>query len=204
MPTPLLFQPITFRSVTARNRIVVSPMCQYSATDGLGDDWHIQNLGAKAVGGAGIVFTEATHVSAIGRITPDCLGAYDPQHQALLTRLAAVIVKCGAVPGIQLAHAGRKASCQVPWEGGKPIPPQDGGWVPLAPSAIPMVAGAIDPHPLSTSEIADNRRPVRCLRPYGARGRVQGAGVALRARLPVALLPLADLQSPQRCAMAAI
>src|SRR3954470_13233812 len=83
MPTPLLFQPITFRSVTARNRIVVSPMCQYSATDGLGDDWHIQNLGAKAAGGAGIVMAEATHVSAIGRITPGCLGAYDPKHLPL-------------------------------------------------------------------------------------------------------------------------
>jgi 2,4-dienoyl-CoA reductase-like NADH-dependent reductase (Old Yellow Enzyme family) len=155
MPTPLLFQPITFRSVTARNRIVVSPMCQYSATDGLGSDWHIQNLGAKAAGGAGIVMAEATHVSAIGRITPGCLGAYHPQHLGLLTRLAAVIVKCGAVPGIQIAHAGRKASCQVPWEGGKPIPPQAGGWVPVAPSAIPMVDGAVDPHPLSTAEIAE-------------------------------------------------
>ncbi len=155
MPTPLLFQPITFRSVTARNRIVVSPMCQYSADDGLGDDWHIQNLGAKAAGGAGIVMAEATHVSAFGRITPGCLGAYKPQHQALLTRLAAVIVKCGSVPGIQIAHAGRKASCQVPWEGGKPIAPHDGGWIPLAPSAIPMVPGAVDPHPLSTGEIAD-------------------------------------------------
>jgi 2,4-dienoyl-CoA reductase-like NADH-dependent reductase (Old Yellow Enzyme family) len=154
MPTPLLFQPITFRSVTARNRIVVSPMCQYSATDGLGDDWHIQNLGAKAAGGAGIVMAEATHVSAVGRITPGCLGAYDPKHQGLLGRLAAMITKCGAVPGIQLAHAGRKASCQVPWEGGKPIPPQAGGWVPVAPSAIPMVAGAVDPHALSVAEIA--------------------------------------------------
>jgi 2,4-dienoyl-CoA reductase-like NADH-dependent reductase (Old Yellow Enzyme family) len=153
MPTPLLFQPITFRSVTARNRIVVSPMCQYSAVDGLGDDWHIQNLGAKAAGGAGIVIAEATHVSAVGRITPGCLGAYDPKHQALLSRLAAVIVKCGSVPGIQLAHAGRKASCQVPWEGGKPIHPSDGGWVPLAPSPIPMTPGAVDPHPLSAGEI---------------------------------------------------
>jgi 2,4-dienoyl-CoA reductase-like NADH-dependent reductase (Old Yellow Enzyme family) len=154
MPTPLLFQPISFRSVTARNRIVVSPMCQYSATDGLGGDWHIQNLGAKAAGGAGIVFTEATHVSAIGRITPGCLGGYTPEHQRLAARLAAIITQCGAVPGMQIAHAGRKASCQVPWEGGKPIAPQDGGWVPVAPSAIPMVPGAVDPHPLSTSEIA--------------------------------------------------
>jgi 2,4-dienoyl-CoA reductase-like NADH-dependent reductase (Old Yellow Enzyme family) len=154
MPTPLLFQPITFRSVTARNRIVVSPMCQYSATDGLGEDWHIQNLGAKAAGGAGIVMTEATHVSAIGRITPGCLGAYKPEHRALLARLAAVIGKCGAVPGMQIAHAGRKASSQLPWDGGKPIPPHNGGWVPVAPSAIPMVPGAVDPHPLSTNEIA--------------------------------------------------
>jgi 2,4-dienoyl-CoA reductase-like NADH-dependent reductase (Old Yellow Enzyme family) len=154
MPTPLLFQPISFRSVTARNRIVVSPMCQYSATGGLGDDWHIQNLGAKAAGGAGIVMAEATHVSAVGRITPGCLGAYNPEHRALLTRLAAAIAKCGSVPGIQLAHAGRKASCQVPWDGGNPIRPADGGWVPLAPSAIPMVPGAVDPHPLSTDEIA--------------------------------------------------
>jgi len=154
MPTPLLFQPITFRSVTARNRIVVSPMCQYSATGGLGDDWHIQTLGSKAAGGAGIVMTEATHVSSIGRITPGCLGLWTAEHQTLLARLAAVIVKCGSVPGMQIAHAGRKASCQVPWEGGKPIAPQDGGWVPVAPSAIPMTQGAVDPHPLSVNEIA--------------------------------------------------
>ncbi|MGE0416179.1 MAG: NADH:flavin oxidoreductase/NADH oxidase [Acetobacteraceae bacterium] len=155
MSTPLLFQPITFRSVTAKNRIAVAPMCQYSAIDGLGDDWHIQHLGARAAGGAGIVMAEATAVSAVGRITPNCLGAYDPKHRALLARVAAVIEKCGSVPAIQIAHAGRKASSQVPWQGGKPIAPQDGGWVPVAPSAIPMVAGALDPHPLSASEIAD-------------------------------------------------
>ncbi len=154
MTTPLLFEPITFRAVTARNRITVSPMCQYSATDGLGDDWHVQHLGARAAGGAGIVFTEATHVSAVGRITQGCLGLWEPRHQALLARLAAVIARNGAVPAIQLAHAGRKGSSQRPWEGGKPIAPQDGGWVPLAPSAIPFVAGATDPHPLSGAEIA--------------------------------------------------
>jgi 2,4-dienoyl-CoA reductase-like NADH-dependent reductase (Old Yellow Enzyme family) len=155
MATPLLFQPISFRSVTARNRIVVAPMCQYSAADGLGSDWHVQHLGARAAGGAGIVMAEATAVSAVGRITPGCLGAYDPSHLALLRRLADVIALCGAVPAIQIAHAGRKASCHVPWQGGKPILPQDGGWVPVAPSPIPMVAGAIDPHPLSATEIAD-------------------------------------------------
>ena len=155
MHAPLLFQPIEFRSVTARNRIVVAPMCQYSATDGLGDDWHIQHLGARAAGGAGIVMVEATHVSAIGRITPGCLGAYNDEHRKLLTRLASIIVKCGAVPAIQIAHAGRKASCDVPWNGGKPIMPQDGGWVPVAPSAIPMIAGSVDPHPLSATEVAE-------------------------------------------------
>jgi 2,4-dienoyl-CoA reductase-like NADH-dependent reductase (Old Yellow Enzyme family) len=155
MPTPLLFQPISFRSVTARNRIVVAPMCQYSAHEGLGNDWHVQHLGARAAGGAGIVLTEATHVSAIGRITPHCLGLYTPEHQALLTRLAAVITQCGSVPGIQIAHAGRKASSQVPWDGGKPIAPQDGGWVPVAPSALPAVPGATVPHALSVGEIAD-------------------------------------------------
>jgi 2,4-dienoyl-CoA reductase-like NADH-dependent reductase (Old Yellow Enzyme family) len=155
MATPLLFQPISFRSVTARNRIVVSPMCQYSAHDGLGSDWHVQHLGARAAGGAGIVFTEATHVSDIGRITHGCLGLYNAEHQALLARLAAVITLCGSVPGMQIAHAGRKASSQVPWEGGKPIPAGQGGWVPVAPSALPAVPGATTPHALSTAEIAE-------------------------------------------------
>jgi 2,4-dienoyl-CoA reductase-like NADH-dependent reductase (Old Yellow Enzyme family) len=130
-------------------------MCQYSANDGLGNDWHVQHLGARAAGGAGIVFTEATHVSAVGRITPHCLGLYNKEHQAHLARLAAVIIQCGSVPGIQIAHAGRKASSLVPWEGGKPIPVADGGWVPVAPSALPAVPGATTPHALSVSEIGD-------------------------------------------------
>ena len=155
MPTPLLFEPITFRSVTAKNRIVVAPMCQYSAEDGVGSDWHVQHLGARAAGGAGIVMAEATAVEAIGRITPGCLGAWDPKHKAGLARLAAVITQCGSVPAIQIAHAGRKASCDVPWRGGKPIQPKDGGWVPVAPSAIPLIAGSVDPHPLSAGEIAE-------------------------------------------------
>jgi 2,4-dienoyl-CoA reductase-like NADH-dependent reductase (Old Yellow Enzyme family) len=155
MSTPLLFEPISFRSVTARNRIVVAPMCQYSAEYGLGDDWHVQHLGARSMGGAGIVFTEATHVSAIGRITPHCLGLWNTQHQALLTRLAAIISRGGAVPGIQIAHAGRKASTTRTWEGSKPIGPSDGGWVPVAPSPIPFHAGAVDPHALTTAEIAE-------------------------------------------------
>ena len=155
MTIPLLFQPISFRSVTARNRIVVAPMCQYSAHEGLGSDWHVQHLGARAAGGAGIVMTEATHVSAIGRITPGCLGLYNADHQALLTRLANVITLCGSVPGIQIAHAGRKASSNVPWVGGKPITLEEGGWTPVAPSALPAVPGATVPHALSAAEIVD-------------------------------------------------
>jgi len=151
--TPLLFQPVHFRGVTARNRIVVSPMCQYSATDGLGDDWHVQHLGARALGGAGIVFTEATHVSSVGRITSRCLGLWNATHQALLARVAAIIVRGGAVPGIQLAHAGRKASSAPPWEGGRPIRPDAGGWLPLAPSAVPFAEDGLPPHALSVAEI---------------------------------------------------
>lgn len=153
MSVPKLFQPIELRSVTARNRICVAPMCQYSAVDGLGDDWHLQQLGAKAMGGAGIVMAEATHVSAVGRITHGCLGAYNPAHQHLLGRLAKIISYGGAVPAIQIGHAGRKASSQRPWEGGKPVPVEAGGWVPVAPSAIPAVEGATVPHALSVAEI---------------------------------------------------
>ncbi len=153
MPDPLLFQPITFRSVTARNRIAVSPMCQYSAEDGLGDDWHIQTLGAKAMAGPGFVFTEATHTSAIGRITPGCLGLWSAEHAAFLRRVAKLIEYGGAVPGIQISHAGRKASGQRPWEGGRALLPADGGWTPLAASAIPFHDNAITPHAMSAEEI---------------------------------------------------
>ncbi len=163
MAVPKLFEPISFRSVTARNRIVVSPMCQYSATDGLGDDWHVQHLGARAMGGAGIVFTEACHVSAIGRITPYCLGLYTAEQQAVMTRLAAIITRGGAVPGVQMAHAGRKASTEAPWRGGKPIPvgapalePSGGlGWQPLGATSEPFGDGYSAPHALTVGEIAE-------------------------------------------------
>ena len=153
MATPMLFQPISFRSVTAPNRITISPMCQYSARDGVGQDWHIQNLGAKAMGGAGIVFTEATHVSSLGRITPGCLGLWTDEQRDFARRLVALIEYGGGVPGIQVAHAGRKASSQVPWEGGRAIRPEDGGWVPWAPSPLPFHDNSVEPHTMSTEEI---------------------------------------------------
>ena len=152
---PKLFQPISFRSVTARNRIVVAPMCQYSADEGLGGEWHVQHLGARAVGGAGIVLTEATHVSALGRITPGCLGLWDDAQTALMKRLVEVITIGGAVPGMQIAHAGRKASSQRPWEGGAPIPVSAGGWVPWAPSALAFSDAATVPHAMSVADIAE-------------------------------------------------
>jgi 2,4-dienoyl-CoA reductase-like NADH-dependent reductase (Old Yellow Enzyme family) len=148
-----LLQPVTFRSVTARNRIALAPMCQYSANEGLGTDWHVQHLGAHAAGGVGIAFTEATHVSAIGRITPHCLGLYTKEHQALMARVARVIAMGGAVPGMQIAHAGRKASIDVSWRGSKPLAPDAGGWQPVGPSAVPFGEGHTTPHALTTGEI---------------------------------------------------
>ena len=153
--TPRLFQPVSFRSVTARNRIAVAPMCQYTADDGLGNDWHIQNAGAKAVGGAGIVIIEATHVAPKARITPRCLGLWNDAHQALAARVAAVIEMGGAVPGIQIAHAGRKASTAVPWEGGKPIAPGASGWTPLGPTDVPFFADGPRPHALTQGELTE-------------------------------------------------
>ena len=150
---PKLFEPVTWRGVTAPNRIAVAPMCQYSAADGLGGDWHIQNLGAKAMGGAGIVFTEATHVSALGRITPFCLGLWDEAQQDLAARLAAIIEMGGAVPGMQIGHAGRKASTRAPWEGGTPIAPDAGGWTPVGPSAIAFSGASTTPVALSEADI---------------------------------------------------
>ena len=150
-----LFEPITLRSVTARNRIAIAPMCQYCATEGLGDDWHVQHLGARAMGGAGIVMTEATHVSAQGRITPGCLGLYTDAHEALMARLARLITSGGAVPAMQIAHAGRKASTLPPFAGGKPIPLQDPrGWRPMGPTDEPFGEGYTAPQPLSVGDIA--------------------------------------------------
>jgi 2,4-dienoyl-CoA reductase-like NADH-dependent reductase (Old Yellow Enzyme family) len=139
-----LFSPVTFRSVTARNRIVVSPMCQYSAVDGVPNDWHFQHLAARAVGGAGIVFTEMTNVEPRGRISPACLGLWNDTQRDAFARIVRFVKAQGAVAGIQLAHAGRKASCARPWEGGKGLSPERGGWDVIAPSPLPFA----DEHPV--------------------------------------------------------
>ena len=135
---PHLFSPLTLRSVTLRNRIGVSPMCQYSCTDGLANDWHFVHLGARAVGGAGLVIVEATAVAPEGRITPGCLGLWSDKHIEPLARCAQFIKEHGAVAGIQIAHAGRKASAALTWNGGAHLSDAQGGWETIAPSAIPF------------------------------------------------------------------
>ena len=137
-PNPHLFRPISFRSVTVKNRIMMSPMCQYSAVDGVADDWHFAHLAARAVGGAGIVCVEATHVEARGRITPGCLGLWNDAQRDQLVRIVRFVESHGAVPGIQLAHAGRKGSAARPWDGGKALAPEVGRWPTIAPSALPF------------------------------------------------------------------
>src|SRR5947209_12746759 len=135
----MLFDPLEIRGVTLRNRIVVSPMCQYSSEDGFSNDWHFVHLGSRAVGGAGLVLTEASAVTPEGRISPQDLGLWKDEHVAGLARIARFVEEQGAVPGTQLAHAGRKASTQRPWEGNRALAPEEGGFRPiLAPSPVPF------------------------------------------------------------------
>ena len=132
-----LFDPIKIRGVELKNRLVVSPMCQYSSIDGFANDWHLVHLGSRAVGGASLVFTEATSVSPEGRISPDDLGLWKDEQVDFLKRITTFIKNNGAKAGIQLAHAGRKATHASPWKGGKQIKEGEGGWQTLAPSAVP-------------------------------------------------------------------
>lgn len=144
-----LFTPLALRDVVLRNRIGVSPMCQYSCVDGFATDWHLVHLGSRAVGGAGLVMVEATAVTPEGRISPADLGLWTDAHAVPLERIARFIAEQGAVPGIQLAHAGRKASSAVPWRGGRMLSPAEGGWLPIfAPSPIPFRPGHIAPDAL--------------------------------------------------------
>ena len=150
VPEADLLSPLTLRGVTLKNRIVMSPMCQYCAEDGLADDWHLVHLGSRAAGGIGLVMAEATAVTRDGRITPGCLGIWDDRHVEPLARVTRFIDRMGAVPAIQLAHAGRKAGCDVPWRGGKRLPVERGGWDVVGPSAVPFHDG--DPPPAELDE----------------------------------------------------
>lgn len=133
-----LLTPLTIRGVNLRNRIGVSPMCQYSSKNGFADDWHLVHLGSRAVGGAALVMTEATAVTSEGRITPGDLGIWNDEHIEMLSRIANFIHRMGAVAGIQIAHAGRKASCQPPWLGGKALTQEEGSWDVVGPSSLPF------------------------------------------------------------------
>src|SRR6478735_12840636 len=153
-----LFEPYTLRSLVIPNRVWMAPMCQYSAApdgpeQGVATDWHFAHLAARAIGGTGLILTEATAVSPEGRISPGDLGIWNDTQVTALRRITAFIKGQGAVAGIQLAHAGRKASTAAPWLGGGPVGPDEHGWQPVAPSPLPFDEGHPVPHELTVDEI---------------------------------------------------
>jgi 2,4-dienoyl-CoA reductase-like NADH-dependent reductase (Old Yellow Enzyme family) len=148
-----LFSPITLRGVTFANRVGVSPMCQYSSEDGFAADWHLVHLGGLATGGAGLVFTEAAAVLPEGRISPQDLGLWQDAHIPMLQRIVTFMRAQGTVPGIQLAHAGRKASTRRPWSGHGAVPAAEGGWTVKAPSAVAFAPDYPQPEALTLDEL---------------------------------------------------
>jgi len=149
-----LFTPLQLRELTFRNRVFVSPMCQYSCSEGLATDWHLVHLGSRAVGGAALVIAEAAAVVPEGRISPHDLGIWSERHAEALRPVAAFVRAQGAIAGIQLAHAGRKASTRRPWDGSGPVQAEEGGWQPVAPSAVPFQPDWLTPRALGDQEIA--------------------------------------------------
>ncbi len=148
-----LFSPLTLRATTFKNRIFVSPMCQYSCRDGLPTDWHLVHLGSRAVGGAALVIAEATAVSPEGRISPYDCGLWSDAHTEAFHRITTFIKAQACVPGIQLAHAGRKAATDAPWKGGAPLSDAAGGWLPLAPSPLPFDERSRTPREMTLADI---------------------------------------------------
>lgn len=156
IPEADLMSPLTLRGVTFRNRIAMSPMCMYSAEDGFANDFHLVHLGSRAIGGVGLVVVEATAVTAEGRISPGDMGIWKEEHIEPLARIARFVEMQGAIPGIQLAHAGRKASCDVPWTGGSSLKtPVEGGWSVIGPSPLPFYADDPVPTPMSETDIEE-------------------------------------------------
>lgn len=153
MAKSVLFTPLRIKDVEFRNRIFVSPMCQYSSEDGLPTDWHLVHLGSRAVGGAALVLVEATAVSPEGRISPWDSGIWSGRHALAFQKITAFLKAQGAVPGIQIAHAGRKASTDAPWRGGRPLGTDSGGWQPMAPSPVPFDEVSPVPRAMSREEI---------------------------------------------------
>ena len=153
--TPLLFAPLQLRSIVLKNRIAVSPMCQYAGNDGFANDWHLVHLGSRAVGGAGLVIAEATAVTPTGRISPHDLGIWKDEHIDMLQRITSFISAQGSIPGIQLAHAGRKGSTSAPWNGDHALGSEAGGWTPLGPSAIPFSHDKAMPEALTIAGVQE-------------------------------------------------
>ena len=153
----LLLSSYKLGDITLNNRIVISPMCQYSAVDGLANDWHLVHLGSRAVGGAGLILQEATAISPEGRISYGDLGIWEDKHIEPLKRIVDFVHQQGSRMGVQLAHAGRKASCEKSWDGGAQITPEnENGWVTKAPSAIPFDSGDVPPKEMTLSDIEDS------------------------------------------------
>ncbi len=153
---PGLFDPLAIRDLTFANRVFVSPMCQYSSRDGFANDWHFVHLGSRAVGGAGLVLTEATAVLPEGRISPEDLGIWNDEHIEMLSRIVSFIHEQGSIAGMQLAHAGRKASTRRPWEGSGAIPEAERGWKKVvAPSALPFAESYPMPQALTNDGIQE-------------------------------------------------
>ncbi len=148
-----LFSPLRIKNVELKNRLVVSPMCQYSSVDGFANDWHLVHLGSRAIGGAALIIAEATAVSPEGRISPDDLGIWKDEHIPFLKRITTFIEQQGSLPGIQLAHAGRKASMASEWKGSKLVRPEDGGWQTVGPSAVAYKSDYCNPTELSVDGI---------------------------------------------------
>src|SRR4051794_37500949 len=159
MPIPALFTPLTLRGLTLRNRVVLSPMCQYSAVDGAVQDWHHQHHARFAAGGIALGFVEATGVTRDGRITHGCTGIYDDKHVPGLRKIVDLYHAYGAAAAIQIGHAGRRASAERPWDGAAPIKLDKTGeespWTRVAPSAVPEREGYPVPHSLTEAEIED-------------------------------------------------
>src|SRR3984893_9063756 len=177
MPSPL-FTPIALREVTLANRIVVSPMCQYSAEDGSANDWHLLHLGSLAVAGAGLLMIEATAVETDARNTLGCLGLYSDANEAVLRPVVAACRRFGNAPlGIQLAHAGRKASATRPWQGIRALTEAEGGWQPVAPSPLPLDQGWPAPQALTFAELAGGAAVFGPARGAGPSGKPLGARI---------------------------
>ena len=192
-----LFEPLQQRSLRLRNRIVVSPMCQYSLADGAPGDWHLVHLGSRATGGASLVITEAAAVSAEGRISPMDAGIWNDRQAQAWARITAFVRSQGAAPGMQLAHAGRKASTAEPWKGGKAVASADGGWEPVAPSALAFSADYPFPRALDEAGIAGVIAEFRA-------GAVRALGCGIRtdrtacgAWLSAAPVPVAVVEPPR-------